>query len=82
MYHETPSPTVGFDWDCSGVADRDPQLVVTVECGVVPPCPTTLGYLAVPPPCGGSAAWGTCVKQMTLMCAQDVIEPAKKMSCK
>ena len=82
VYHDTPSPTVGFDWDCSGVADRKPELLVTVECGAVPPCPTTVGYLAAPPPCGESAAWGTCVKQMTVMCVQNVIEQAKKMACK
>jgi hypothetical protein len=41
-----------------------------------------VGFHAALPPCGGSAAWGTCVKQMTVMCEQEVIEQAKKMACK
>jgi hypothetical protein len=85
MYYGTPAnnPAIGFDYDCSGTTDRDPSLNKTVNCGLVGlPCSADMGFLAdVPPPCGGSAPWGTC-KQQGVMCVNDVYEQARVMLCK
>lgn len=84
-YFGTPSsdPAVGFDLDCNGTPEQNPDLVKTVDCGPIGlPCAAGTGFLAkVPPPCGQSAPWGTC-EQDGLGCVQAVIEQNKIMTCK
>ncbi len=77
------NPAVGFDYDCSGVADRNPKLDVVVNCNSLAlPCPSTIGFLGtVAPACGKPGDWGTC-KPNGLVCANDVIEKDKVMTCK
>lgn len=79
----TSDPTLGFDWDCSGTAEQDPTLLKTVDCGVIGlPCAAGTGFLAkVPPACGESAPWGSCM-QDGLGCVPAVVEQAKVMTCK
>ncbi len=86
VYYAMPAsnPAVGFDWDCSGTIERDPTLDVTVTCPslTLSTCPTTTGYLAtVPPACGVAGAWGTCTQQGTT-CVNNVVDPARVMTCK
>jgi hypothetical protein len=88
VYHAdaNPNPAVGFDWDCSGKADRNPALDKIVSCaGLAVPCPTAIGYLATTPPaCGSAGAWGTCKQAPApgLTCVNDVMETSKVMTCK
>jgi hypothetical protein len=86
VYYATADadPMVGFDWDCSGTAERNPQLVKTVNCGLIGlPCTADTGFLTATtaPSCGQSGKWGTC-KQQGVGCVEDVIEPNKVMTCK
>ncbi|APR75044.1 Hypothetical protein A7982_00390 [Minicystis rosea] len=62
-------PAIGFDWDCNGQLEQNPDLLKTVDCGLLGlPCASGEGYLAtVPPACGKSAPWGKC-KQNGLGC--------------
>lgn len=82
-YYDEPTPNNGFDWDCSGKADRDPALVVTVDCGLIGlPCNQKEGFLGTTvPACGGTGDWGTCVGTL-IPCTPQVIEAAKPMKCK
>ncbi|MFT3771183.1 MAG: hypothetical protein QM820_37690 [Minicystis sp.] len=84
-YFGQPSanPAIGFDYDCSGKAEQNPDLQKTVDCGLIGlPCAAGEGFLAkVPPACGESAPWGTC-KQNGLGCVSAVIEQKKVMTCK
>lgn len=79
----TGDPAVGFDWDCSGVAEPNPDLLKIVDCPPVGlPCPGGIGFLdKVPPACGESKPWGSC-NQDGLGCVKAVIEPSKVMTCK
>lgn len=83
MYFGTPAPQAGFDFDCNGVSERDPRLAIAVDCsGLALPCDSAVGFLGVvPPACGVHADWGTC-KANGLVCAEDVIELQKVMTCK
>jgi hypothetical protein len=85
MYFGTPAsdPAVGFDFDCNGTTERNPDLLTTVNCGAIGlPCAAGTGFLAqVPPACGESAPWGSCM-QNGLGCFADVVEANKVMTCK
>ncbi|MEZ4295356.1 MAG: hypothetical protein R3B70_10305 [Polyangiaceae bacterium] len=83
VYHTDESPTQGFDWDCSGSADPDPDLNKKVDCGVIGlPCGNAgTGYLGAIPACGDPGEWGTCTGTI-LPCTKQVIEANKKMACK
>lgn len=84
VYYTTPSPTQGFDWDCSGVPEPDPALTEPVQCGLIGlPCDKAkTGFLgATVPACGEAGNWGTC-KGTLLPCTEQIIEVGKKMACK
>jgi hypothetical protein len=82
-FHAEPNTVVGYDWDCNGMAERDPALEKAVDCAAIGlPCAAGTGFLAkVPPPCGGMGDWGTC-KQSGISCVKDIVEAGKAMTCR
>ena len=83
-YYVEPSPNNGFDWDCSGVPERDPALLETIDCASLLGlgCNEKIGFLgATVPMCGEAGTWGTC-KKSGITCVPDPIEDGKKMACK
>lgn len=78
-YFAEPSenPEVGFDYDCSGTLERDPNHK-KVSCGVLDLllCKDNEGFKNDPPPCGESGAWGRCVPDaLNLTCSYLASEP-------
>jgi hypothetical protein len=82
-YYIHPNRTVGFDWDCNGSLERDPELDKTISCAqMTPPCGGEQGYLVpAPPACGETAPWGGC-KQQGVLCVSDIIDQSRPMACK
>lgn len=82
-YFETPSDTVGFDYDCSGSIERDPALNVSLKCvglSLILCEQSTQGFIGGVPACGSLGDWGTC-KPDGLGCVSDIYEQ-RRMRCK
>lgn len=74
-YHEEPAanPAVGFDYDCSGTAEHDPEQAV-VSCGLLDLllCVDNEGFKGSAPPCGESGEWVRCKPNaLGLTCTQE-----------
>ncbi len=75
------NPSIGFDFDCSGAAEREHDTPVKCLGLALVACDTkTQGFLETLPPCGQSGDWGTC-KKGTVACEKDVVQ-SKPMACK
>lgn len=76
------NPIVGFDYDCSGILERPPNQSVQVTCGALDllDCAGAQGYFGVPPPCGQSGSFGTCVLN-GIFCVESVTDSAAIAIC-
>lgn len=75
------NPAIGFDYDCSGNIERDPDLNKTVDCASLLGlgCDDAQGFVGSAPSCGQMGDWGTC-KEETLSCKTDSITE-RTMQC-
>jgi len=81
MLKPSKNAKIGFDFDCSGSADREHTQAVKCLGLALTSCDTvTQGFLEALPECGQVGEWGTC-KKGTLTCEKDVLQ-SKTMACK
>ncbi len=81
MLKPSDNPKIGFDFDCSGSADREHTTPVKCLGLALTSCDTvTQGFLEALPECGQAGDWGTC-KKGTVTCEKDVLQ-SKTMACK
>lgn len=73
-YFPEASASVGFDYDCSGMIERDPAVDVELSCTGLSLAfceEVDQGFVNGVPACGASGDWGTC-KKSGLECVPDV----------
>lgn len=81
MLSPSKNPKIGFDFDCSGSADREHTVALKCLGLALASCDTvSQGFLEALPGCGEAGDWGSC-KKGVVTCELDVLQ-SKTMACK